>query len=152
LLFDLRKAVRIKGTLGQPPALPREAQNFSDQTRELVGAMGNVEDGYGAGANKTINGLDEGGPVRGIEALTGFVEDEETRPFHQGAGEQGHPLGAGGKAVEGYVRIRQEAEIAKLKAGLRALASGQRVEEANGVVKAGGDDFEAVGCACEVEV
>jgi hypothetical protein len=120
--------------------------------REFVGAMSNVEDGNGAGADETINGLDEGGPVDGIEALAGFVEDEETGFFDQGTGEQCHSLATGGKAIERDVRAREEPEIGKLEAGLRALVSGEGLEEADGIVKPGGDNFETGGVACEVEV
>ena len=120
--------------------------------REFVGAMGDVENGDSAGADETINSLNERGPVGRIEALAGLVEDEEAGIFDQGTGEQCHSLRASGKAVEGSVRIRKEPEIGELEASASALPTSERLEKTDGIVKPGSNDFETGGVACEVEV
>ena len=50
--------------------------------------MGHVDGGFFAGTDEGINGRDEEVAVPGVEALAGFVQNEEAGPLHQRAGQK----------------------------------------------------------------
>lgn len=127
-----------------------EAQDLFHGWRNFVRAVRYVNSGFTAFRKQAIEGLQESNTVFGIEALARLVEEEQARFLYEGAGEEDHALEAGGKFEERVVAEGQEAEPFEPREGGLALHARGLFKEADGIVKAGLDDFEAGGVVIEV--
>ena len=59
------------------PAGSGKAEDAGDGGRDFVGAVGDVDDRHGSGADEGFHSAHEGVAMGGVEALARFVEDEQ---------------------------------------------------------------------------
>ena len=123
-----------------------------EQRQKLVLPMARHQHGRMLLVGEVIEEVQHAAAVDVVEALGGFVEDEQRGLLDEGAGDQGEALLAVRQMLERHVALFAETHERQPALGVLQLRGGRLVIEADGVEEAGNDDLHRGACHAVVAV
>jgi len=127
-------------------------QEMVDCFWQLIMVMGDVDQAEGGVGTQLVKKVEEEAAVGIVEALAGFIQDEEGRIVDKGAREEDQALLACREGLEGFLgKVCHVKDVQPVAGGFGLLGRGALVE-AVGVEETAGDGVQAGDRLAEVDV